>query len=189
MPTTSPKSAVMNRVIIGLVVIGGLLYLAHNHKAATPAALAKAAAAPILATPSVAGRAAPNWTLNDVTGKPVSLSQYAGHPVVMDFWATWCGPCQVEMPWWKQFQQQYASQGLVILGISEDTTVGDVRKFLVKNPLNYQIVFDGGALPASYGSLLGLPTTVYINRQGKITQVVAGLEGKPEIDRAIRGIL
>ncbi len=189
MPTTSPKSGVMNWIIIGLVVTGGLLYLAYNHKLGEPAAAKQAAAEPILASPAAAGRVAPNWTLDDVTGKPVSLQQYAGHPVVLDFWATWCGPCQVEMPWWQQFQKQYASQGLVIVGISEDEKVSDVQGFLKKNPLDYQVVFDGGAMPASYGTVLGLPTTIYINRQGKITQVVAGLEGKPEIDKAIHGIL
>ncbi|HVA62536.1 MAG TPA: TlpA disulfide reductase family protein [Terriglobales bacterium] len=185
------KATAWNWVIIGIVLIGGLLYLAYSRRtmANTPAAVAATASAKILETGNVAGRTAPAWTLEDVNGKPVSLAQFAGHPVVMDFWATWCGPCQIEMPWWQQLQEQYKSQGLVIVGVSEDNSLTDVQKYLAKNPINYQIVWDNQSIGATYGTPFGLPTTLFINRQGKITERVMGLEGKPELDKAIRGIL
>lgn len=192
-PATS-QSAVMNWIIIGLVVIGGLVYLAYSRKNAAPPpndVVNNATGGPILEAASVSGRTAPNWTLRDASGQPVSLSQFAGHPVVMDFWATWCGPCKIELPWWQQLQKQYAGQGLVIIGVSEDSSVADVQKFLKETPVNYKIVWDGGdaGLQAGYGTPFGLPTTLFINRAGKITQRVTGLEGEPELDKAIRGIL
>ncbi|HWG36798.1 MAG TPA: redoxin domain-containing protein [Terriglobales bacterium] len=194
MPETTPnKSAAWNWLVIGVVLIGGLVYLAISRKNAAaslpPMAAATSGAGEILETNNVIGRTAPNWTLKDVDGKPVSLSQFAGHPVVLDFWATWCGPCQIEMPWWKQLQDEYRGQGLVIVGISEDQHFGDVKNYVKKNPFNYQIVWDDNSLQATYGSPFGLPTTLFINRAGKITGRVAGLEGKPELEKAIRGIL
>lgn len=192
-PTPAPaaKSAAMNWIVIGLVLIGGLVYLAYSRKNSPAAGVHAAASGPILEAGGVAGRIAPNWTLQDVNGKPISLSQFAGHPVVMDFWATWCGPCQIELPWWQQLQEQYRGQGLIIVGVSEDAALADVQKYLAKSPINYQIVWDGGnqQFQANYGSPFGLPTTLFINRQGKVTQRVIGLEGKPELDKAIREIL
>ena len=191
MEKTNNRSGVWNWIIIGAVLIGGLMYLAYTRKQEGPALVKAERGAPILESGSVSGRTAPNWVMDNLSGQPVSLKQFAGHPVVLDFWATWCGPCQVELPWWNQFQKKYASQGLVIVGISEDTSMAAVRSFMTKTPLHYQIVWDGGkaSLPASYGSVFGLPTTLYINRQGKITQMVDGLEAKPEIEKAIRAIL
>lgn len=192
-PARPAKSAALNWLVIGAVLIGGLVYLAYSRRNAanTPAALTAAAGAPLLQAGEAVGRTAPNWTLPDVQGKPVSFSQFAGHPVVMDFWATWCGPCQIELPWWKEMQNEYRSQGLIIIGVSEDAALSDVQKYLLKTPINYQIVWDGGSQPfqSAYGSPFGLPTTLFIDRQGKVSKRVIGLEGKPELDKAVHAIL
>lgn len=196
MPEPQNQKAAWNWIIIGAVLIGGLLYLSYARKNATTTASVAAAAAGsnapatgILELGNATGRTAPPWTLQDANGNPVSLSQFAGHPVVMDFWATWCGPCQIEAPWWRELQNQYRSQGLVIIGVSEDASLQDVKKYIVKNPFNYQIVWDNGQLESTYGPPFGLPTTLFIDRQGKISERVIGLEGKPELDKAIHGIL
>jgi peroxiredoxin len=187
---TPSKTSPLNWILIGIVLIGGLIYLAISRKnAAAMPQPAGAAGSAVLQSSNVVGRIAPNWTLSDVHGHPVSLSQFAGRPIVMDFWATWCGPCQVELPWWNELQNQYRAQGLQIIGVSEDSALSDVTNYILKNPLDYEIVWDNGKLQNSYGVPFGLPTTLFINRQGKITERVTGLEGKPELDRAIRGIL
>ncbi len=191
MPTATPaKNSAWNWIVIGVVLIGGLIYLAISRKNAAATMPAPTGAGnSILEAGNVVGRTAPNWTLTDVNGHPISLAQFAGRPVVMDFWATWCGPCQVELPWWKQLQDKYRAQGLEIVGVSEDNSLADVKNYLLKNPLNYEIVWDNQQLENSYGVPYGLPTTLFINRQGKIVERVMGLEGKPELDRAIRHIL
>src|SRR5271163_2956928 len=70
------------------------------------------------------GKVAPGFTLATLDGKKVSLSDYKGRPVLVNFWATWCGPCKVEMPWFEEFQKQYAAQGLEILGLADDVDAG-----------------------------------------------------------------
>src|SRR5271170_6340694 len=71
-------------------------------------------------TPKLRGKIAPGFVLTDLAGKKVSLSDYKGRPVLVNFWATWCGPCKVEMPWFEEFHKQYAAQGLEILGLADD---------------------------------------------------------------------
>ncbi|MGH9488737.1 MAG: TlpA family protein disulfide reductase [Terriglobales bacterium] len=190
--SASSKTSAWNWIIIGIIIIGGLVYLAFAHRATVadqPVVANGSPANAILEASNVIGRAAPNWTLQTPSGKTLSLSQFQGHPVVLDFWATWCAPCKMEMPWWETLQTRYASQGLVIIGISEDSSMGDVQNFLAKNPINYRVVWDNQSLQNTYGVPYGLPTTLFINRQGKITERVAGLEGLPDLDKAIHGIL
>ncbi|MGH9467349.1 MAG: TlpA family protein disulfide reductase [Terriglobales bacterium] len=194
MPAESPqKNSAWNWIIIGIIIIGGLIYLSFTHRTTmTNQPVAEVNGSPanaLLEAGNPIGRTAPNWTLPTPEGTKLSLAQFAGHPVVLDFWATWCGPCNIERPWWEQLQKQYAAQGLVIIGISEDSSISDVQSFLAKHPTNYKIVWDNQTLQSTYGVPFGLPTTLFINRQGKVTERVTGLEGLPDLDKAIHGIL
>jgi peroxiredoxin len=143
------------------------------------------------------GKLAPNFTLADLNGKKVSLASYRGHPMVVDFWATWCGPCKVEIPWFEKLHDQYASQGLEILGVSSDdldkddpaklfTEKRDIADFAQKMHMNYPVLIDADSIANSYGGLDALPTTFFIDRNGKIVASTIGLAPRDVIEADIQ---
>ena len=143
------------------------------------------------------GKIAPAFTLQDLNGNKVSLSSYKGRPLVVDFWATWCGPCKVEIPWFEKLHDQYRSQGLEIIGISADdldkddpaklfTEKRDIADFASKMHMNYPVLLDGGSLENQYGGLDALPTTFFIDRNGKIVASTIGLAPRDEIEANIK---
>lgn len=142
------------------------------------------------------GRVAPNFTLDDINGKKVSLSSYKGRPLVVDFWATWCGPCKVEIPWFEKLHQQYASQGLEILGVSADdldkddpaklfTEKRDIANFAQQMHMNYPVLIDADSIANSWGGLDALPTTFFIDKNGKIVASTIGLAPRDLIEADI----
>ncbi|MGA8162865.1 MAG: TlpA disulfide reductase family protein [Acidobacteriaceae bacterium] len=142
------------------------------------------------------GKMAPNFTLADVNGKKVSLDSFRGHPLVVDFWATWCGPCKVEIPWFEKLHDQYASQGLEILGVSADdldkddpaklfTEKRDIADFAQKMHMNYPVLIDADSIANSYGGLDALPTTFFIDKNGKIVASTVGLAPRDVIEADI----
>jgi peroxiredoxin len=143
------------------------------------------------------GKAAPNFTLVDINGKKVSLADFRGHPLVVDFWATWCGPCKVEIPWFEKLHDQYASQGLQILGVSADdldkddpaklfTEKRDIADFAQKMHMNYPVLIDADSIANSYGGLDALPTTFFIDKNGKIVASTIGLAPEDLIEADIQ---
>jgi peroxiredoxin len=145
------------------------------------------------------GKQAPNFTLEDTTGRKVSLADYKGKAVLVNFWATWCGPCKVEIPWFDKLHDQYAPQGFEILGVSVDdldvddkaklkTEKAEVVKFAKGMQINYPILFDGLSLK-SYGELDSFPTSFYIDRSGKVVDVVTGLISRDEVEANIKKAL
>jgi thiol-disulfide isomerase/thioredoxin len=146
------------------------------------------------------GKMAPQFTLKDTTGRKVSLADYKGKAVVVDFWATWCAPCKIEIPWLEQFHNQYASQGLEILGISEDDLDPDDKAKLLKEKkdiadmaaqlkINYPVLIDDASVSTPYGGVDGLPTTFFIDRNGKVVASTVGLAPRDEIEANIRKAL
>lgn len=146
------------------------------------------------------GQMAPQFTLRDTSGKKVSLSDYKGKAVVLDFWATWCAPCKVEIPWLEQFHNQYAAQGLEILGVSEDDLDPDDKAKLSEEKkdiaakaaqlkINYPVLIDDASVSTPYGGVEGLPTTFFIDRSGKVVASTVGLAPRDTIEADIKKAL
>lgn len=192
-PSGGDRSKLTSWIVIAVVVVAGLIYLARQRRDMAVSSAANGgtslAMGGLMSAGKVAGLPAPNWTLKQLDGQPLSLSQFKGKAVVLDFWASWCGPCKMEIPWWNDLQAKYRAQGLQIIGISEDDNDKDVRDFLAKNRLDYPVVMDHNALAAAWGMPIGLPTTFFIRRDGTIAARVEGLEGEDELQQRIQGIL
>ncbi len=145
--------------------------------------------APVAAKePTGAGTVAPDFTLKSIDGKTVKLSDLKGKAVVVNFWATWCQPCKIEMPWFVELQKKYGPEGLQILGISadEDASNEDLSKFTQDLGVNYPILLSEEKVEREYGGIQFLPVTVYIDRDGKIVDKAFGLKGRNEIEEDIK---
>ncbi len=112
---------------------------------------------------------AAEFTLNDENGAAVKLSDYRGKVVLLNFWATWCGPCGVEIPWFVDFEQKYKSQGFAVLGVSMDEEGWPaVKPFVAERKINYRILLGNDSMAQLYGGLDSLPTSYIIDRDGKV---------------------
>jgi thiol-disulfide isomerase/thioredoxin len=161
----------------------------ENHVVLTPNKAGDADQAPSPSEqPSMRGKVAPSFTLTDLDGKKVSLSDYKGRPVLVNFWATWCGPCKVEMPWFEEFHKQYAAQGFEILGLTDDVDAGKdtITKVAHKIGVSYPILLTDGKVQTAYGALDVLPMSFYVDRNGVIVEETAGLGSKDEIEAHIK---
>jgi peroxiredoxin len=133
---------------------------------------------------------APDFSLESLDGKTVRLSDLRGKAVLLNFWATWCGPCKIEMPWFVELQNQYASQGFQIIGVAMDeASKEDIGKFAKDMGVNYPILIGKEAVGEQYGGVPALPETFVIGRDGKIVDKILGLRGKAEIEDSIRKAL
>lgn len=134
------------------------------------------------------GKEAPVFTLSDVSGKKVSLADFKGHPVVVNFWATWCGPCKLEMPWFQEFSSKYKDQGLEVLGLSQDDGASrqDVADAAKRIGVTYPILMPDEKVAKKYGGVDYLPETFYIDREGKVVEVTAGAPSKDQMEALIR---
>src|SRR5580700_11699361 len=126
-------------------------------------AFALPAVAPADLTPGTSRKAAPDFTLTDATGAPIKLSAYKGRVVLLDFWATWCTGCKVEIPWYVEFQSKYKNDGLAAIGVSmDDDGWKSVKPFLEEHKLNYPVVIANQELTTRFGGLPSLPMTLLI---------------------------
>jgi cytochrome c biogenesis protein CcmG/thiol:disulfide interchange protein DsbE len=143
-------------------------------------------------TPAVAppGKLAPDFTLDDADGHPVSLSSFRGKAVLLNFWATWCNPCAVEIPWFVEFERAYREQGLVVLGVSLDEDGWQaIRPFVAARRINYRILLGGDPIADLFGGIQSLPSTLIIGRDGRIAATHVGLASKSTYEAAIQAAL
>ena len=140
--------------------------------------------------PDFRGKAAPAFTLKTTDGKTVSLADYKGKAVLLNFWATWCAPCKMEMPWLIQLQKKYAAQGFTVLGVSEDDgSPKSVADFAAKMGVDYPVLMSDDKLNNVYGGIDYLPTSYYIGRDGKVVKEVGGIVPESEIEANVQRIL
>jgi thiol-disulfide isomerase/thioredoxin len=181
-------------VIIAVIAVIAATYLADRATRQPRTGMLKVATAN-----SAAPVPAPDVTLKDLDGKDLSLAQYKGKVVLVNFWATWCEPCQVEIPWLIEIQQKYAAKGFTVLGIAMDEEGARVvtpwvqkERFDVngsKSQMNYPIVIGNDAAADKFGGLLGYPTSLLVTRDGKIVKRITGLISYDEITKSIESQL
>jgi cytochrome c biogenesis protein CcmG/thiol:disulfide interchange protein DsbE len=133
---------------------------------------------------------APDFALKDASGKLVHLADYRGKVVVLDFWATWCGPCVIEIPWFTEFQRKYKDRGFEVLGVSmDDDGWKAITPFVERRKINYRVLLGDDKTGDLYGGLEALPTTFVIDRYGRIAAVHVGLTDKKDFENAIEKLL
>src|SRR5438128_11570871 len=144
----------------------------------------------IPAGPSLKGQLAPDFALQSLDGKTVHLSDFRGKAVLLNFWATWCQPCKIEMPWFADLQKQYAPEGLQVIGVAMDeASPEDIGKFAKDLGVNYPVLVGKEEVGVAYGGVQFLPETFFLARDGKIVGKVFGLKSKSEFEDTIKKIL
>jgi len=167
--------------VVLLAVLGGYYFL----DASGPKAIG--APKPMLPSGGVAS-GAPGFALPDVNGKTVSLSDYKGKVVILDFWATWCPPCKREIPDFIELQKSYGSKGLQVVGIALDEP-GKVQAFAQQNGMNYPVLLGTDDIAIKYGGIQGIPTTFVIDKSGKIVNKFEGFRPKSVFEEEIKKLL
>ena len=167
------------RVGLFALVLTGLVLIRYSFE---PAAAA--------VTPAAQRKIAPDFTLRDAGGKETKLSDYRGKTVLLNFWATWCGPCKVEIPWFIDFEKQYHDRGFAVLGVSMDEDGWKVvTPYVQKAGMDYRVLLGDEPLAKLYGGLDALPTTLIVDRTGKIAATHTGLVSKSTYEEEIQQLL
>jgi thiol-disulfide isomerase/thioredoxin len=150
------------------------------------------------AAPATSGKCDPkakpadmSFTLQDMNGREVKLSDYTGKVVLLNFWATWCGPCKYEIPMFVELQAQYASQGVTFLGFSVDDPVEKLVPFAKQYKINYPVLVGLGRdeVQDAFGPIWGVPVTVMISRDGKVCKRHMGIGTKEQFEAEIKALL
>jgi thiol-disulfide isomerase/thioredoxin len=168
-------------LIVVAFVVALMLYFGYHHARRSGPAFA-----PRLTPSSLA----PDFSLESLDGKTMRLSDLRGKAVLLNFWATWCGPCKIEMPWFVELQNRYAGEGLQIVGVAmDDASKEDIGKFAKDMGVNYPILIGKESVGDQYGGVPALPESFLISRDGKIVDKIIGLRGKAEIEDSVKKAL
>ena len=133
---------------------------------------------------------APEFALKDADGKTVRLADYKGKVVLLDFWATWCQPCRIEIPWFMDIERKNKDKGFEVLGVAMDENGWeDVKPFLADMKMNYRVVVGDDDIIKAYGGVEDLPTTFLIDRQGKIAAIHLGLASRKDFEDGVEELL
>ena len=132
-----------------------------------------------------------DYQLRDVNGDEVNLVDLKGKVILLNFWATWCGPCKVEIPWFVEFQEKHRDDGLVVLGLSVDDTPEQIKPFMAEYNVNYPMLVGLGRedFQEAYGPVWGLPVTFFIDRDGTLCRTHIGIATKEEFEEDLAALL
>lgn len=137
-----------------------------------------------------ADKTAPAFNVKTLEGRAVRLADYRGKPVVLDFWATWCGPCRASMPHLNDMQNRFGKQGLVVIGLSVDENGSPpVKRFVDRMGVRFTIAMASERMLDDYGPIRSIPTTFFINRQGDVVRRVVGYIDPETMESYVREIL
>jgi peroxiredoxin len=173
------RGTVARRALGGLLAVGLLCGLCF----------AAAGAQSVPVSQSLVHRQAPGFVREDLNGKILDLAALRGKVVLLNFWATWCASCQLEMPRFVEWQNRYGPRGLQIIGISMDDDPELARKLAAKLKLNYPVAMGDEKIGELYGGILGLPVTFLIDRNGEVGEVYRGETDLKTIEARIRQLL
>ena len=140
--------------------------------------------------PAIRGVAAPEFELPNLDGTPLRKSDLQGKVLLVNFWATWCAPCEIEIPWFIDFQKKYQDDGLEVIGISLDEEGPEkVKKYVAEHKVNYKIVMGDEKTAEAFGGVIGLPTSFVVDREGKFYSMHRGLVGKDVVEEELLQLL
>jgi thiol-disulfide isomerase/thioredoxin len=184
MKTSFPLSILTAVSVLGLVACSRQAEKPKTIASAVPAAAnAAPGALPVLGP-------APAWSLKDVHGQTITSEQFKGKVVVLDFWATWCGPCRQEIPGYVDLQRKYGPNGFVVVGVSLDQAGPRVvEDFIKKFGVNYQMVMGDEAVQSAFGGMDAIPTTFLIDRAGQVRDRKVGSEPTEEYEKKVAALL
>jgi peroxiredoxin len=155
-----------------------------------PQALHTAAQAILEAKEIKPGNRAPDFTLKNAQGESASLESYKGKVVLLNFWATWCGPCKTEIPWFIELESKYGDQGFTVLGVSMDEDGWKaVTPYVAEHKMNYPVLLADEHVNRLFGGIEALPTTMVIDREGRFASIHYGLISKAEYENEIRRLM
>lgn len=135
------------------------------------------------------GKANLDFKLKDMNGATVNLADYKGKVILLNFWATWCGPCKVEIPEFVRAFDQYKDQGFVVLGVSIDDTADQLREFAQQYKVNYPILLNHESIEEAYGPIYGVPISFFIGRDGLICRKRMGEVRKEMLEQELKALL